>query len=1370
MPGREYKRICKIPGCNAEFIVAAPSIEEDRALGLSEPEYCPKHRLLQVRAYSRVACHHIDLKMTRAGEERVRSVEAEKGIGNMVSQELLKATFDPWSEGEQGFGNGGIGRFRRPVRVFVENDAFKPIKTAADFKIAEKSGEILAALEKHQVIVLVGTTGSGKSTYIPWLLLTGGNPGQLSSWAKRGPICVTQPRIQATRQVPKFIANQLNGTSLGVGAQIGFSHSGADEYDRRTRLIFKTDGKLINDIVSGAVANYSIIMIDEAHERSVNIDLILGLLKDQLYLYPHLRLIIASATIDHETFIGFYGGEKKVPFLLSTGVQHPIAKHWWGDNEDDWWRTVNRGQLPVRQQLPRVIGQLVENICRRLDGLSGSEKADQDGHILVFLPGSKEIDQTVSLINALRLPNVIALPLYSQRPLDEQEAALNPRAETHPKIFGKRRVVVSTNVAETSLTVEGIKHVIETGYIKESYWSPLKQIQELQTVRHSKAGCRQRWGRAGRVCPGHAYMLYTEQEFLDFPDNSTPEIARASLEQVLLTAKAAGVRTKGNGPNLDFDWIPLKKEEDRVRFQQEMARAYTSLLQQKAIDADGDLKSFGLEMRGMPADLHVARLCMEAERHGMGVEAATLLPFLRLHFGLPSLLTWNRDWDAYQKISIRQKQLELVLGCLDDLDLFVKLWLLWEGKTAKEREEWASTIGLDINSFEKSICDERKKLLEATKDWRKAEDRPPSVARLDALRALIAYCLPNEIYIPIEKKKVDLEEKVRNRFASPDLLQWQAFWEEGGLYQEYDDDLSFEESYTAQTGTRSGIYCRLEGAFGDQTESDHIEIVPTSICFGRDNLEMMVACQRRANFNHPVRTKVVGMNNVRVNPEWLPAIRGSLVDRCFLYAEISRWRQTEVHNAIKLRLFLPELLPKGSPITVVVTGEDHGNGVSVNISLIPRTLPSVFGNDCAEQMICGRIPANQLAHFTPEQTTIGCRLSADVIGYEPATKGQICVVVGKTTNMERAFKKFCKNFRPARLVDVEMLTILEDPLGRNTMFLVREVTTGLEIPMADTDFCGESAPRAFYGRRFQIGEKFQARVETIEMGLQQVRLSRGRQLLEEYLAFLRRDDSPIAKVEVKRTDAVGVYVGIPGGNNNTYIGFVRHALWPPELTKEPGQIYEARIKPFERQFAMEEIVKLTANEEPLPRELDLGINFDLLLPLAYERFAESSNVGDLLPVHVDKCLDSGGLLVSLNEELKGIIYGEELGLDDTGNLRRARSYASGKEIKARIISMNSQTKSVRLSLLRILTPPVSLKVGTLIDVSVLHVKANHWDENLVDLTCCLSNKYAVRATVPFTKETFGPGQIIRVTILHIDRMKNLIKATYEDSTEQETHQ
>lgn len=1355
MSVREFVRICKTPNCGEQFIVAAPSMEADRALGLSDPEYCPKHRLVQVRSYSRVACHHIELEMTREGENLVREVESHKGIGALNSQNLLKAQFDPWAPPVTGFGPGGIGRFQRPVRVFAENQAYTPVKTRKDFKIAEKSEEILSALEEHQVIVLVGTTGSGKSTYVPWLLLTGGEPGKLSKWAKAGPICVTQPRIQATRQVPKFIANALNGTSLGAGAQIGFSHSGSDEYDRRTRLIFKTDGKLINDIVSGAVANYSIIMIDEAHERTVNIDLILGLLKDQMYLYPHLRLIVASATIDHETFIGYYGGSEQVPFILSKGIQNPIQMHWWGDPEDTWWKEINKGQLPARHQLPRSIGELVMRLCQWLDGLTGTERKEEEGHILVFLPGSKEIDQTVSLINALHLPNVIALPLYSQRPLDEQEAALNPVKDKHPDVFDKRRVVVSTNVAETSLTVEGIKHVIETGYIKESYWNPARQIMELPTVRHSKAGCRQRWGRAGRVSPGHAYMFYSESEFADFPDDNSPEIARASLEQVVLTAKAAGVRSEPSSGRLLFEWMPLKRDADRARFDEELARAQTSLMAQGAIDGDGDLTQAGLEMRGMPADLHVARICMEAERHGMGIEAATLLPFLRLNLGLPTLLSWDNSWDSYQKYSIRQHQLDLVWGCTDDIDLYVKLWFLWDGKTGPQREEWAEAVGLDVVNFEKYICEERRKLLESIKDWRKSEDRPLSLSRLDALRALIAYCVPTDIYVPVEEQRRKTGNKVRSRFTVPDLLAWQAFWEEGGLYQEYDDEISYDESYTVQRGVRSGIYSRLNPASKEPNDADQLEIAPTSMCFGGDDLELVVACQRRANFNHPVRTKVVGMNIVRFYRAWLPAIQGSLAERCLLYAQLSRLRQTREHEMNAVRLLLPELASRGSMVTASVEEVLDAGGLFLSTSLrFPvRAQVRHTSGECA---VKGRFTSTDLS----AEVRAGQHLRLQVEGYDVAATGEPCLLLASPKVLHKLFSDFSRQFQIGKKVSVEMVRVLDDPLGRNPMFLVRESTTGLEIPMADTDFCGETAPRAYFGRRFAAGDSFYVRIDDIDVASKQVRLSRGRQLLQEYLSMLAGKDARIGEVEVRRVDALGVYVG-SSVERNGFVGFVRHALWPAELPKKRGAIYEAQIRRFERQFTLEELKALAQKDIPLPRELDLGIDFDLLLPLAYNRFAESAHEGDLLRgVRVDKALESGGLLVSLNPELKGIIWETELGLDAEGKLRRARSFSPDDELIAIIIKMNKRKKTVRLSLSRVEVPPVSL-MHSVIDVTVLHMRSDFRDPEALELTCSFERSLIVKVKAPRSEEgKLAPGCPIRVQVIRIDYRTNLVEGKF----------
>jgi hypothetical protein len=828
-----------------------------------------------------------------------------------------------------------------------------------------------------------------------------------------------------------------------------------------------------------------------------------------------------------------------------------------------------------------------------------------------------------------------------------------------------------------------------------------------------------------------------------------------------LTAKAAGVRSAGDG-QLDFQWMPLKREEDRNRFGQELKRAYESLLRQNAIDPDGDLTTFGLEMRGMPAELHIARLCVEAERHGMGVEAATLLPFLNLAFGLSSLLIWDRDWDAYQKYFIRQQHLDLVFGCRDDLDLFVKLWMLWENRTEKQREAWEIEAGVNVQNFQKSICEERRKLLESIKDWRKAEDRPPSLSRLDALRALIAHCLTSEIYVPVEHKSQGVGDKKRGRFDAPDLLEWQAFWEDGGLYQEYDEELSFDESYTPVASGKSGIYSRYEIQLDEETESDRIEIVPTSICYGRDDADTLVVCQRRANFNHPVRTKVVGMNIIRIDPAWLPAIRGTLVERSLLFANLSRRRLPAAHESVKVRLFLPSFLPRGTKVVAVICGADNSDGIPVQVSCdLPKHFQT-FGTPATEFSVRGRICRGQSELLSSSKCVPGMQIDVEVIDYENDSAGDPWVLLGVRQNIEGTFKLFQRAFRPGDVIDVESVRVLEDPLGRNPVFVVREISTGLEIPMADSDFCGNTWPRAFYGRRFPIGDRFRVQVESIDPKSRQVHLSRGRQLLKEYLNILGRQDSQIMNIEVKRVDAFGVYVGVPNDNaGETYVGFVRHALWPLELSKEIGRTHVAKARRFERQFNLEEIRNLANLNNPLPVELDLGIDFDLLLPLAYDRFAEHNKVGALIyGVLTEKALDGGGLLVSLNSELKGIIWESELGLDSNGRLRKASSYTPGSEVKARIISMNNDRKMVRCSLLRILPPPADLDRDSTIEVVVALARPSYKDPETIELTCSLDGKYAARINVPRTnKIRFQPGDKIEASVLKVDRTY-LIEASF----------
>ena len=1303
-------------------------------IGYSEPEYCPKHRRLHAKSYSRIAVHHIDIEETEAGFELVRRAEEAKARGEKID-----------------LGPGGIGQFKRELRPFMPSGNPEPVER--EFPISEKDQEILDALEDHQVIVLVGPTGSGKSTHVPQMLLR-------SKWSMRGPIVVTQPRIQATRQIPRFVA-QLNNSSYGPGAEIGYCHSNADEYDRRTRLLFMTDGKLINDIVSGMVSNYSVIMIDEAHERSVNIDLILGLLKDQLYLYPHLRVIIASATIDHESFIGFFGGENQVPFILSEGRFFGYDKHFWGsaydpaterwlvasaaDKDQEWWKHINGGIQPEREELPNAIADLVEYLCSRLDRLSPKEKEEKDGHILIFLPGTREIDRTVSAINARKLANVLALPLYARRPLEEQDRALDPK---NPKDRKMRRVVVSTNVAETSLTVEGVKFVIDSGYIKESYWNPRTEVTELRTVRHSKAGCRQRWGRAGRLSKGDAFMLYTEQQFEEtFPDHTSPDIARSSLEQVVLTALAAGVRTaRGEDVSrvLDFDWMPLKAE-DNVRFWEELPRAHATLKDNGAVDDDGDLTSFGLELRGVPTALDIATVFAEGDRHAMGVEVATLLPFLKLAFGIQSILLWEREWDTYKKLDVRRHHLALSYGCRDDLDFFLKLWMAWESVASEgKRKKWCEEAGIDFKAFKENIEGERRKLLGSVMDWRKAEKRPINTEKIDALRALIAHCLSNEIYVPIESEEQGLEEVA--------YLDWESYWDEADYYEEYEDDFDIDPTLSQSPDHRahSGVFRRLGQSPDEVSEDSLIEVAPISVCHDQGNLDLFVACQRRANFLRPAHAKSLGLNLVRLDKEWLRAISADRVERTMLYASLSRWRDPAENRQYKVRLLLPWLVPLETQVKGTVQTWTPGRGGILCLTVLPRESSLVGDLLNSPLSLQGWLAVDEIGTAGEEGFGEDSEVTASVIGYGESESGAPLLLLGHRSSQAHAFADFVRRYgsHVGKPIEVKMHRVLKDPLGRRQMFIVREPKSGLDIPMSASDFCGDTHFRPYFGLRFEPGERFEVDIEDILEDHQEVYLSRIRCLLDEYDSIPRTWDRCIVNVEILQVDQSGAYLAIKG-TKAPYVSFARRALWPHGFDPRPGDHVRARLRRYERNIDLQKLRERLEKGDALPEELDFGIELDLRIPPVYDRFKQRYPEGSLLTVCIDRQLDSGGLLVDLGDGLKAIIYASELGLGEDGYLKAARDYTPGERIDVRVTRLKDDTAGVECSIFRILPIPSELSVGSVVAAHVLMIRSDQKQPDKKYITCGYDGKYRVDVRGEEPEFSMDVGDVVDVRITRV---------------------
>lgn len=1229
VPG-EYVRVCKQAGCKAEFVVSAPSLALDRMVGFSDPEYCPDHRVRHARSYARIAMHHPDARESAWGRE---------------------ALARPKPDGTVDLGPGGLGRFSRDARPLERRDRQV---VQREFSIASKDDEILAALERHQVLVLVGKTGSGKSTHVPHLLLR-------SAWSRRGPIVVTQPRILATEAIPSFVA-QLNGSSYGPGAEVGYTHSRDDKYDRRTRLLFMTDGKLINDIVSGRIGNYSVVMIDEAHERSVNIDVILGLMKDQLALYPHLRLIIASATIDHDSFVTFYGGREHVGYVDSESRLYRVQEHYWG--EEDWWKPLNEGQFPSPDALPTTIAQLV----RQLWGPAGQEACGDpaDGHILVFLPGTAEIDRTVTRVRALGLPNLLCLPLYATRPPAEQQRAIAPEDARDQK---RRRVIVSTNVAETSLTVEGVRHVIDSGYIKESTWNPVGRVADLRTQWHSQAGCRQRWGRAGRLAPGDGWLLYTREQFESwFPPFTAPGVARTSMEEVLLTVAAAGVSDLRA-----FPWIPLKEKADQLRFGREQETAFRALQARGILNKHGDLTTFGLELRGAQSGMDLPTAFALGDRFAMGVEVATLVPFLKLEHGTQTLL--RREDDLVAGIedpaerrelqwSIRVQRLALFAGCEDDLDLFVKLWLGWVSSAGAARAAWCERNGIDARAFRDTIEEQRDRLVRSLSDDRKAEERQPQIEKLEALRALLTCALPHAVHVSTQAEDGPGRERV-------------------GL-AEGDDVFATDEV----SGPRAGIYRRLRRRPGESDDEALAEIIPTSVA-ARKPPPCCLICQRKGNFLRPARTVVLGMNVVRVDPAWIepegPAPSGQMVDRALRFAELSRGKR-EQHAATRLRLLLSLVLPVGVRVDAVLTEATsswrrHCRLVVVapNSELFPGT---------RQLAVDAWLPSDEASGLEP-----GAVFTATVDRYEGA------VPVLTRTNTAQALARFCARYRRGASTEVVLRRVLDDPAGRLPCFLVEDVETGAAIPMLPEDFCGSAPFRAEFGLRFEPGDRFTVRVE--EAG-STVRVSRTEALLDDVLSVPQEQANTVQWVGVERIDGLGAWVRL-----GRYVALVSRGGWPQEQSVEVGGRLKGKIRARLRRSDRDELVRARAEGKPFAGGVALGYDVDLRAPEAYARFARFHGNGSRVNVVVDSARNDGALTVRAGDQRIHIPEGD-LGLDTAGTLRRARSFEPGSRLDVLVTRMQEDRADVRGSVWLAEAMPDPIAVGAVVRVRVVLVRSGDW--------------------------------------------------------------
>ncbi|AEE84050.1 unnamed protein product [Arabidopsis thaliana] len=499
-------------------------------------------------------------------------------------------------------GEGGI--------VFMSNNLASSSSSSYGYANIEKQRqrlpvykyrtEILYLVENHATTIIVGETGSGKTTQIPQYLKEAG-------WAEGGRvIACTQPRRLAVQAVSARVAEEMG---VNLGEEVGYTIRFEDHTTSGvTSVKFLTDGVLIREMMEDPLlTKYSVIMIDEAHERSISTDILLGLLKKIQRRRPELRLIISSATIEAKTMSNFFNSSKKrhapegstpgpklEPAILSVeGRGFSVKIHYVEEPVSDYIRSVVSTILLINEREP-------------------------PGDVLVFLTGQEDIETAIKLLeeeahsNQKNSSGLLPLPLYSGLSRSEQELIFTPTPR------GKRKVILSTNIAETSLTLEGVVYVIDSGFSKQKFYNPISDIESLVVAPISKASARQRSGRAGRVRPGKCYRLYTEDYFLNqMPGEGIPEMQRSNLVSTVIQLKALGIDNI-----LGFDWPAPPSSEA-------MIRALEVLYSLQILDDDAKLTSpTGFQVAELPLDPMISKMILASSELGCSHEIITIAAVL----------------------------------------------------------------------------------------------------------------------------------------------------------------------------------------------------------------------------------------------------------------------------------------------------------------------------------------------------------------------------------------------------------------------------------------------------------------------------------------------------------------------------------------------------------------------------------------------------------------------------------------------------------------------------------------------------------------------------------------------------------------------
>jgi pre-mRNA-splicing factor ATP-dependent RNA helicase DHX15/PRP43 len=435
-------------------------------------------------------------------------------------------------------------------------------------------------VKRHRVVVLQGETGSGKTTQVPRFLLEAGFQR----------VVCTQPRRIAAVSVATRVAQEMD---VCLGDLVGYTIRFEDvSHPKRTRLKYVTDGMLLREAFQDhELSRYDCILLDEAHERTLSTDVLMGLIKGILSVRPALHVVVMSATLERDHFTAYF---EQAPLLDVSGRMYPVE--------------IRYEKQPVLDYI-EAVEQKVQQI----------HETEPEGDILLFLTGEEEIEDMCqklrhysSMAKKRGITPMQVLPLYSALPLSQQQRIFE---ETYPP--GARKVIVATNVAETSLTIDGVSYVIDPGFTKSKIYNPSTRVESLLVSPISQDSAKQRAGRAGRTRPGICYRLYTEEAFQkELQERSYPEILRCNLCNVVLTLKKLGVDDL-----IHFDFMDPPAPDT-------MIRALESLFYLGALDENVSLTPLGAQMAEFPLDVQISRMLIESPRYCCSEEAVTLAAML----------------------------------------------------------------------------------------------------------------------------------------------------------------------------------------------------------------------------------------------------------------------------------------------------------------------------------------------------------------------------------------------------------------------------------------------------------------------------------------------------------------------------------------------------------------------------------------------------------------------------------------------------------------------------------------------------------------------------------------------------------------------